>query len=118
LREATIGACRQAGFEPSFAVEGGEMDAVLRFVEAGLGVALVPSMVLATRPLLHGTPLTSPGIRRTIALAHRTDVAPTGAARAFRSVLLSFLRGAELPSGVRAADPVAKLDRGRGALLG
>lgn len=118
LRETTVAACRAAGFEPRFSVEGGEMDAVLRFVEAGLGVALVPSVVLATRPLLHGTPLAAPGIRRTIALAHRTDVAPTGAARAFRSVLLSFLRGAELPSGVRAADPVAKLGRGRGALLG
>nr|BFE83476.1 LysR substrate-binding domain-containing protein [Planobispora longispora] len=50
LREATLGACRQAGFEPRFAVEGGEMDAVLRFVEAGLGVALVPSMVLDGGP--------------------------------------------------------------------
>jgi DNA-binding transcriptional LysR family regulator len=107
LRETTVAACHQAGFAPRFAVEGGEMDAVLRFVEAGLGVALVPSMVLATRPLLHGTPLASPGTRRTIALAHRTDVAPTGAARAFRSVLLSFLRDAEMPSGVRLLDPAA-----------
>jgi DNA-binding transcriptional LysR family regulator len=57
LREATIGACRAAGFEPRFAVEGGEMDAVLRFVEAGLGIAVVPSMVLAGRPGLRGTPL-------------------------------------------------------------
>ena len=57
LREATISACRAAGFEPKFAVEGGEMDAVLRFVEAGLGIAVVPSMVLAGRPGLRGTPL-------------------------------------------------------------
>jgi DNA-binding transcriptional LysR family regulator len=57
LREATIGACRQAGFEPRLAVEGGEMDAVLRFVEVGLGIAVVPSMVLAGRPGLRGTPL-------------------------------------------------------------
>ena len=46
LRELTLAACRAAGFEPDFAVEGGEMDAVLGFVEAGLGVAVVPSMVL------------------------------------------------------------------------
>src|SRR5688500_12039367 len=66
LRETTLAACRQAGFEPRFAVEGGEMDAVLRFVEVGLGVAIVPSTVLATRSL-HGTPLT-PATTRTVAL--------------------------------------------------
>ncbi len=32
LRETTLAACRAAGFEPRFSVEGGEMDAVLRFV--------------------------------------------------------------------------------------
>ncbi|MER6829870.1 LysR family transcriptional regulator [Streptosporangium sp. NPDC000563] len=104
LREATLSACRQAGFEPMFAVEGGEMDAVLRFVEAGLGVALVPSMVLDGRPGLAGTPLAPPGLRRTIAIAHRKDVEPTRAAQAFRATLLRFLteaaRDGSLPQGV------------------
>jgi len=50
LRDVTLRACRTAGFEPRLAVEGGEMSAVLRFVEAGLGHAVVPSMVLGTRP--------------------------------------------------------------------
>ena len=71
IRDVTLEACRRAGFTPKFAVEGGEMDAVLAFVEAGLGVALVPSMVLANRPLLRATPLAPPGMRRTIALAQR-----------------------------------------------
>jgi DNA-binding transcriptional LysR family regulator len=104
LREATLAACRNAGFEPRFAVEGGEMDAVLRFVEAGLGVAVVPSMVLDGRPGLTGTPIAPPGLRRTIALAHRKDVEPTRAANAFRATLLLFLSGAagegSLPQGV------------------
>jgi DNA-binding transcriptional LysR family regulator len=91
LRETTLQACRAVGYEPKLAVEGGEMDAVLRFVETGLGVAIVPSMVLAGRPGLRGTPITSPGLRRTVALAHRTDVPPTNAARAFSKVLLDFL---------------------------
>ncbi|MCG5216733.1 LysR family transcriptional regulator [Streptosporangium sp. KLBMP 9127] len=107
LREATLAACRQAGFEPRFAVEGGEMDAVLRFVEAGLGVAVVPSMVLDGRPGLTGTPLAPPGLRRTIALAHRKDVEPTRAAHAFRATLLFFLAEAahegSLPQGVELA---------------
>jgi DNA-binding transcriptional LysR family regulator len=104
LREATQAACRQAGFEPTFAVEGGEMDAVLRFVEAGLGVALVPSMVLSGRPRLAGTPLAPPGLQRTIALAHRKDVHPTHAAQAFHQTLLDHLTDADargdLPRGV------------------
>ena len=91
LRETTVAACHAAGFEPRFSVEGGEMDAVLRFVEAGLGVAIVPSMVLAGRPGLRGTPIAPPGLRRTIALAHRTDVPPTNAAKAFSDVLLDYL---------------------------
>jgi DNA-binding transcriptional LysR family regulator len=139
LREATISACRQAGFEPRFAVEGGEMDAVLRFVEVGLGIAVVPSMVLAGRPGLRGTPLIldeppgtpvpgdgpvaaplhrtgppvagtrrrgAPGLLRTVALAHRKDVAPTHAARAFRATLETFLAEAAeagvLPPGVES----------------
>jgi DNA-binding transcriptional LysR family regulator len=106
LRESTQAAWRQAGFEPRFAIEGGEMDAVLRFVEAGLGVAVVPSMVLAGRPGLTGMPLAPPGLHRTIALAHRKDVEPTHAARAFRTTLLSFVREAgdqgELPPGVQS----------------
>ncbi|WP_130347692.1 LysR family transcriptional regulator [Herbihabitans rhizosphaerae] len=100
LREATLTACRRAGFEPTLAVAGGEMDAVLRFVEAGLGCAVVPSMVLAARPGLRGTRLVAPELRRTIAVAHRTDVAPTKAAAAFRATLLDHLAEAALPDGV------------------
>jgi DNA-binding transcriptional LysR family regulator len=105
LRDATLQACRSAGFEPTFAIEGGEMDAVLSFVQAGLGVALVPSMVLAARPGLHATTLAPPGIQRTIALAHRRDVTPTHAARAVRGVLHAYLTEAmawnTLPPGVQ-----------------
>jgi DNA-binding transcriptional LysR family regulator len=93
LRQTTLQACRAVGYEPRLAVEGGEMDAVLRFVEAGLGVAIVPSMVLSGRPSLRGTPVAPPGLRRTVALAHRTDVPPTNAARAFSKVLVDYLEG-------------------------
>jgi DNA-binding transcriptional LysR family regulator len=103
LREATLRACRDAGFEPVFAVEGGEMDAVLGFVEAGVGVALVPSLVVAGRPALAVTPLAE-GLRRTIALAHRRDVTPAHTAAAMRGVLEDYLREAvawaSLPAGV------------------
>jgi DNA-binding transcriptional LysR family regulator len=89
LRELTVAACRAEGFEPEFAVEGGEMDAVLGFARAGLGVAVVPRMV-ATRSGrgLRVTPLARPGLHRTIALAHRSDVAPPRAARELQRMLL------------------------------
>ncbi|AVT36114.1 LysR family transcriptional regulator [Plantactinospora sp. BB1] len=104
LRDATLRACREAGFEPSLAVDGGEMDAVLSFVEAGLGVALVPGIVVARRPRLWVTPLAPPGVHRTIALARRREPEPTHAARAFRRILLQYIgtaaENSTLPAGV------------------
>ncbi|GGV21188.1 LysR family transcriptional regulator [Streptomyces spectabilis] len=90
LRELTVAACRAEGFEPEFAVEGGEMDAVLGFVRAGLGVAVVPRMVAERAGSgLRMTPLARPRLRRTIALAHRSDVAPPRAARELQRMLLA-----------------------------
>jgi DNA-binding transcriptional LysR family regulator len=110
LREVVLSACAAAGVTPRIAVEGGEMDAVLRMVEAGLGVAIVPSLVLTGRPGLRPTRLDGSGwTHRTIALAHRTDVAPTRAAGAFRETLLAVLartsRTGGLPPGVRFIHP-------------
>src|SRR5205814_6741471 len=47
LRDQTLAACRRAGFEPDVALDGGEMDSMLRFVAAGMGLAILPEMVLA-----------------------------------------------------------------------
>jgi DNA-binding transcriptional LysR family regulator len=103
IRDVTLQACERAGFTPRFAVEGGEMDAVLAFVEAGLGVALVPSMVLVNRPLLRVTPLAPPGMRRTIALTQRRRAVLPHAAEALRASLLAHIgTGGALPLGVRA----------------
>jgi DNA-binding transcriptional LysR family regulator len=103
IRDVTLQACRRAGFTPRFAVEGGEMDAVLAFVEAGLGVALVPSMVLVNRPLLRATPLAPPGLRRTIALTQRRRAVLPHAAEALKASLLGHIgTGGALPPGVSA----------------
>ncbi|MEF3115674.1 LysR family transcriptional regulator [Streptomyces chrestomyceticus] len=97
LREFTTVACRAAGFEPVFTVEGGEMDAVLGFVRAGLGVAVVPSMV-AERSGLRVTRFATRGMHRVISVAHRGDVSPPRAARELRRILLTQL-GLERPGG-------------------
>jgi DNA-binding transcriptional LysR family regulator len=90
LREVTLAACAEAGVEPRFAVEGGEMDAILRLVEAGTGVAVVPDIVFAGRPGLRRTALT-PALYRTVALARRADLVPSQAVQAFRETLLRRL---------------------------
>ncbi|MEV0599248.1 LysR substrate-binding domain-containing protein [Streptomyces sp. NPDC050315] len=90
LREFTVAACRAAGFEPVFTVEGGEMDAVLGFVRAGLGSAVVPSMV-AARAGLRATPFAAPGLHRNISVAHRADVSPPRAARELQRILVRHL---------------------------
>lgn len=69
------------------------MSAVLHFVEAGLGYAVVPSMVLASRPSLRATPIVDPNLTRTIALAHRRTQAMPPASRAFRDLLVDHLHG-------------------------
>lgn len=106
LRDATLAAWRGAGVEPRFSVEGGEMDAVLRFVEAGLGLAVVPSVVLPGRPGVAGFPMASPGLHRTVALARRKDVQATRAAEEFGQTLLRHIRDEasadRLPSGVQS----------------
>jgi DNA-binding transcriptional LysR family regulator len=108
LRESTVTALAAAGVTPRFAVEGGEMDAVLRLVEAGTGVAVVPDLVFAGRPRLLRTVLTPP-LFRTVALARRADLRPTPAVEAFQDTLLSFL--ADLATGGRFPGDVQFLHR-------
>ncbi|MBB5791338.1 LysR family transcriptional regulator [Jiangella mangrovi] len=89
LRVTTEAAFRAAGLAPSVVLEGAEMDAVLRFVERGLGVAVVPAMVLLDRPGLRSVRLTGPTLTRTVSLAHRSDVTPTRAAAAMQQVIVA-----------------------------
>ncbi|HVU74674.1 MAG TPA: LysR substrate-binding domain-containing protein [Mycobacteriales bacterium] len=66
VREVTLTMCRAAGFEPTLALEGGEMDGVLALAAAGLGAAVVPSIVVDPDGPL-------------VALRFTGDIAPTRA---------------------------------------
>ena len=68
------------------------MDAVLRFVERGVGVAIVPAMVLVDRPQLISAQLVEPSLSRTVSIATRADVRPTRAASAMEGTILSTAR--------------------------
>jgi DNA-binding transcriptional LysR family regulator len=101
LREQTLQACRRAGFEPNVALDGGEMDSMLRFVGAGIGVAILPEMVL-TEVLQQDGPVAvrrlRPRLSRSLVLARRRDRYFSAAAREFTSVLESLSNGARTSS--------------------
>lgn len=88
LRSATMRAFADAGLSPHIVLEGSEMDAVLRCVERGLGVAVVPAMVLTDRPWLRAVRLRGAGLKRTVSLTHRSDVPLARAARAMQELII------------------------------
>jgi DNA-binding transcriptional LysR family regulator len=90
LRDQTLGACRRAGFEPRVALDGGEMDSVLRFVAENLGVAVLPAMVLRDVDPRRGPAavrLHSPRLTRTLVLARRRDRYFSASAQEFMRIL-------------------------------
>lgn len=89
LRAITDTAFRIAGLIPQHVLQGAEMDAVLRFVERGVGVAVVPAMVLFDRPALRSVRLSDPLMTRTVSLAHRSDVTPAVAVAAMRDAIVT-----------------------------
>lgn len=100
LREATVAVCRTAGFHPTSAIDGLEMDGVLACCAAGLGAAVVPASVAAHEsaagpvPTAQGhrlrtVPFVDADVRRTIGLASRRDHPLSHAARAFVDLLKS-----------------------------
>src|SRR4051794_26463561 len=102
VRDATVNACRAAGFEPSFAIEGGEMDAVLELVRAGVGAAVVPSTVAGERFLMTRF-VPEAGMTRIVQLAYRKEVEPTRAVRALRTAIVGFVADrASLPPGIES----------------
>jgi DNA-binding transcriptional LysR family regulator len=90
LRAATLRAFDQAGATPRLAVQGGEMDAVLRLVEAGTGLAVVPDIVFGGRPGLRRTAWVGATSSRWASATVRYS-GGFSAVRAFRDTLLGFL---------------------------
>jgi DNA-binding transcriptional LysR family regulator len=92
LRTSTEAACRAAGFAPTFAVEGGEMDGVLRLTAAGLGAAIVPSLVVEPHGTLHAVRITQPALTRTVGVAHRRDRRLSRAAQELLETIRALVR--------------------------
>lgn len=86
LRRTTDAWCREAGFTPSLAFEGEEIDTLRGLVAAGLGVALLPPEAPAGASGVVEVAVTSPRTTRTIGLVRvrrRQETAPVAAFGAF-----------------------------------
>jgi LysR family transcriptional activator of glutamate synthase operon len=91
LREATLSACGAAGFAPRVALDGGETDAVVRFVAAGIGVALVPRLAVQGSAAVAPLRVTDQPLSRTLGVVWRGDRPASPAARALREFLVAEL---------------------------
>ena len=87
LREVTLSACRQAGFAPKVALDGGAMQSALQFVAAGLGVALVPQLALSRSRSIRGLRIADQDLRRSLGVVWRKDHYLSPAARSLREFL-------------------------------
>ncbi|MGH2491383.1 MAG: LysR family transcriptional regulator substrate-binding protein, partial [Candidatus Limnocylindria bacterium] len=99
------------GFEPTFALEGGEMDGVLRLTAAGVGVAVVPSLVVERGGPLRAVRIAKPELTRTIGIAHRRDRRLTRAAQEFITTVRALVAAREwlarTPAGLLVLDGAA-----------
>jgi DNA-binding transcriptional LysR family regulator len=93
LREATIEACRRAGFTPVLAMSGLEMDGALALAGAGVAGAVVPESVVPSEGPLRAVRFRSGALRRTIGLASRKDRPLSPAAEAFVAALDQHVAG-------------------------
>ncbi len=91
LREATLLACRQAGFTPVMAMQGLEMDGALALTAAGVAAAVVPESVVAPSGPLRAIRFRGAALTRTVGLASRRDRPFTPAAQAFVDALRQHL---------------------------
>jgi Transcriptional regulator len=89
LREATLKACREAGFTPQTVLEGGETETLVRFVAAGLGIALVPALAVSGFSGVVSLSVRDQTLTRSLGLVWRRDRTASPAARALREFLVN-----------------------------
>jgi DNA-binding transcriptional LysR family regulator len=90
MRDATLAACKRAGFTPRVVLDGGDMDMLLRLAEAGLGITLIAPLALGSERLAV-LRITDQKLRRTMALAIREDTTTAPATRELHDFLAARL---------------------------
>jgi DNA-binding transcriptional LysR family regulator len=99
--------CRAAGFEPRTSLASDDYRAVQAFVAAGLGVAVIPALAVATTvPGVEVRQLRGAAPVRRISVAHQADRFRSPAVRAMTDILQDIARRVDLrvtPAGRRPA---------------
>ncbi len=91
--DAIIAACEERGVPAKIVVETDTHESVRRLVVRGVGVALLPRMLVTAESRgLHAIEVARGGLRRQVALVHRGEEYLTAAARALRTILVEAAR--------------------------
>ncbi len=99
VRASTLHAFEAAGFAPLVALDGAEMATAHSFVAAGIGAAIVPSIVATMNDDLHVIELTDPVIERSICLVRDVRHTPSRAAQTLGDEITAFLESGGWPLG-------------------
>ncbi len=103
LRDLVESKVRQAGIQMRAPVSAENLGTVRALVSAGLGVAVLPRVVLTLPgPPLHGVRLVAPALARVVSLARNTVRYENPAAGLFRNFLRERLRLRPAPGSPRA----------------
>ena len=107
VRAATLTAFERAGFAPTVAIDGAEMATAHSFVAAGIGAAIVPSIVATMNNDLHVIQIDDQVMERTICLVRDVRHTLSRAAMALRDEIIDFLTAGSWPAntegGIRLA---------------
>ncbi|MBY0123038.1 LysR family transcriptional regulator [Bacillus sp. S/N-304-OC-R1] len=92
LREITVKACQQQGFQPNVTFEGEDIDAIKGLVSAGLGVTLIPEITLIDSLPRHTVKISviEPQVTRTVGVIIPTDREMLPTAKLFHEFLNEF----------------------------
>ena len=98
VRAATIAAFEKAGFAPTIAIDGAEMATAHSFVAAGIGAAIVPSIVATMNNDLHVIHIDDQVMERTICLVRDVRHTLSRGATALRDEIVEFLNAGLWPT--------------------
>lgn len=98
VRAATLAAFEKAGFAPTIAIDGAEIATAHSFVAAGIGAAIVPSIVATMNDDLHVIHIDDQVMERTICLVRDVRHTLSRAAMALRDEIVDFLAAGSWPT--------------------
>jgi LysR family transcriptional regulator, transcription activator of glutamate synthase operon len=92
LRTLVWDACTAAGFEPNIAFEAEETDTIRAFVQAGLGVSILPMVGPRDAQGIADVPICGRGVQRSVGIAWHSEAGRSGPAERFAQFVIQRAR--------------------------